>query len=94
MVEVPDIRDYQPGDPLFDDAEYVFHFAGIGDIVPSIERPMDYMAANVQGTVRVLEGARHAGVRKFVYAASSSCYGLAATPTAKIIRSRRNIPMR
>ena len=36
---------------------------------------------NVQGTVRVLECARHAAVRKLVYAASSSCYGLAATPT-------------
>ena len=59
----------------------MFHFAGIGDIVPSIERPTEYMATNVQGTVRVLEAARAAGVRKFVYAASSSCYGLAATPT-------------
>src|SRR5207237_1713383 len=40
-----------------------------------------YMAANVQGTVHVLEAARHAGVRKVMYAASSSCYGLAAVPT-------------
>ena len=39
------------------------------------------MNTNVQGTVRVLEAARHARVRKFVYAASSSCYGIAATPT-------------
>ena len=62
-------------------ADYVLHFAGIGDIVPSIERPIEYMDTNVQGTVRVLECARHAGVRKFVYAASSSCYGLAAVPT-------------
>jgi UDP-glucose 4-epimerase len=76
-----DIRDYQPGAPLFQDVDYVFHFAGIGDIVPSIERPLQYMSANVQGTVHMLECARHAGVGKFVYAASSSCYGLAATPT-------------
>ena len=41
---------------------YVFHFAGIGDIVPSIERPIEYMDVNVQGTVRVLECARAAGV--------------------------------
>jgi UDP-glucose 4-epimerase len=39
------------------------------------------MDVNVQGTVRVLECARAAKVEKFVYAASSSCYGLAATPT-------------
>jgi UDP-glucose 4-epimerase len=76
-----DIRSYQPGDKLFEDADYVFHFAGIGDIVPSIERPMEYMSVNVQGTVHMLECARAAGARKFVYAASSSCYGIAATPT-------------
>jgi UDP-glucose 4-epimerase len=76
-----DIRDLQPDSPVFADARSVFHFAGIGDIVPSIERPIDYMSVNVQGTVRLLEAARHAGVKKFVYAASSSCYGLADTPT-------------
>jgi UDP-glucose 4-epimerase len=49
--------------------------------VPSIERPVEYMSANVQGTVHMLECARRAGIRKFVYAASSSCYGLAQVPT-------------
>ena len=73
-----------PGDPLFAGRDFVFHFAGIGDIVPSIERPIEYMSTNVMGTVHVLEAARHAGVQKFVYAASSSCYGLAAElPTTR-----------
>jgi len=72
-----DIRTLAPGDSLFAGAKYVFHFAGIGDIVPSIDRPMDYMSTNVQGTVHVLEAARNAGVNKLVYAASSSCYGIA-----------------
>ncbi|GLS22703.1 NAD dependent epimerase/dehydratase [Labrys miyagiensis] len=76
-----DIRSLEPGNTLFEGARHVFHFAGIGDIVPSIERPLDYMDINVQGTVRVLECARAAKVGKLVYAASSSCYGLAATPT-------------
>ncbi len=76
-----DIRALAPDDKLFADARFVFHFAGIGDIVPSIERPAEYLSVNVQGTVHVLEAARHAGVRKVVYAASSSCYGLAAVPT-------------
>lgn len=76
-----DIRGYQPNDALFEGVDYVFHFAGIGDIVPSIEKPLEYMSANVQGTVHMLECARHAKVKKFVYAASSSCYGLAKTPT-------------
>jgi len=82
VAEWRDIRTLEPGDPLFDGATFVFHFAGIGDIVPSIERPLEYMSANVQGTVHVLEAARHAGtVKKMVYAASSSCYGLASVPT-------------
>ncbi len=80
-LEKRDVRDLQPGDALFRDARIVIHFAGIGDIVPSIERPAEYMSANVQGTVKVLECAREAKVQKFVYAASSSCYGLADTPT-------------
>jgi UDP-glucose 4-epimerase len=79
--EEVDIRDLEPDSTLFRGARYVLHFAGIGDIVPSIERPIEYMDTNVQGTVRVLECARHAKAAKFVYAASSSCYGLAATPT-------------
>jgi UDP-glucose 4-epimerase len=78
-----DIRRIDPTDPLFAGVRYVFHFAGIGDIVPSIERPTEYMDVNVQGTVRMLEGARYAGVDKFVYAASSSCYGLADVPTTE-----------
>ncbi len=80
-LEKRDIRGFAPDDALFRGAKYVIHFAGIGDIVPSIERPMEYMSANVQGTVHMLECARHAGVGKFVYAASSSCYGLAGVPT-------------
>lgn len=76
-----DIRVLKENSPIFTNARYVFHFAGIGDIVPSIEKPIDYMSTNIQGTVHVLECARFSGVEKFVYAASSSCYGLADTPT-------------
>lgn len=76
-----DIRSVNPDDALFSDVTYIFHFAGIGDIVPSIDRPIDYMDVNVMGTVRMLEGARHAKAKKFVYAASSTCYGLAHVPT-------------
>jgi UDP-glucose 4-epimerase len=80
-VEEADIRNLEPESKLFSGTSFIFHFAGIGDIVPSIERPIDYMDTNVQGTVHVLECARHARVEKLVYAASSSCYGLAPTPT-------------
>jgi UDP-glucose 4-epimerase len=76
-----DVCALEANSAIFAGARYVFHLAGIGDIVPSIEQPTQYMQTNVQGTVRVLECARQAGVEKLVYAASSSCYGLAAVPT-------------
>jgi UDP-glucose 4-epimerase len=82
-VDERDVRSLAPNDSACADGRYVFHFAGIGDIVPSIERPIDYMSTNVLGTVHVLEAARHAGAQKFVYAASSSCYGLAPVPTTE-----------
>ena len=66
---------------IFNDVDYIFHFAGIGDIVPSIEDPYKYFHTNLSGTLKVLENARNSQIKKFVYAASSSCYGLAATPT-------------
>lgn len=61
--------------------DYIFHFAGIGDIVPSIQKPYDYFNTNIMGTVNMLQLARRYNVKKFVYAASSSCYGIAKTPT-------------
>ena len=74
---VTDMCELPPESPLFRGVDYVFHFGGIGDIVPSIERPLDYMRSNVSGTLAVLEASRRARVRKLIYAASSSCYGLA-----------------
>lgn len=62
--------------PYFDSIDWVFHLAALADIVPSIQQPLAYHKANVDGTIAVLEAARSAGVRRFVYAASSSCYGI------------------
>jgi UDP-glucose 4-epimerase len=81
QAEFVDIRSLTPQSRIFSGVDVVFHFAGIGDIVPSIDKPAEYMSVNVQGTVAVLEAVRHARVRRFIYAASSSCYGLAAVPT-------------
>jgi len=78
-----DVRNVEPSSSIFSGADFCFHLAGLGEIVPSIDTPTRYMDINVQGTIRILEAARYAQTKKFVYAASSSCYGLAATPTAE-----------
>lgn len=71
-----DICKIKNNEKFFKNVDYVFHFAGIGDIVPSIEKPSNYINTNVIGTVKVLEAARKNKIKKFVYAASASCYGL------------------
>ena len=88
-----DMCSLTPDSHLFRGVDHVFHFGGIGDIVPSIERPLEYMRANVNGTLAVLEASRHAGVGKVVYAASSSCYGLATElPTTEHAPIRPEYP--
>ena len=57
-------------------AERVFHLAACADIVPSIQQPTAYFRANVDGTFAVLEAARAHRVKRLVYVASSSCYGI------------------
>ena len=64
--------------------DWVFHLAGLADIVPSIENPSLYFDMNVNGTLHVLECAREADVGRFLYAASSSSYGIPENyPTAE-----------
>lgn len=56
--------------------DWVFHLAALADIVPSIQQPDPYFRANVIGTFNLLQACTVAGVNRFVYAASSSCYGI------------------
>ena len=62
-------------DRYFKGADYVFHLAGLAEIIPSIKNPKKYFVNNVLGTVNVLEAAKKVKIKKFIYAASSSCYG-------------------
>lgn len=55
--------------------DWIFHFAGLAAIPPSMEWPARYMAVNVQGTANILTAAKLAGARRFIYAASGTCYG-------------------
>ncbi|HLC98718.1 MAG TPA: SDR family oxidoreductase [Candidatus Nanoarchaeia archaeon] len=63
-------------DSFFKGTDYVFHMAALADIVPSIENPVRYHEANVTATVRVLEACRKYSIKKIIYSASSSCYGI------------------
>lgn len=71
-----DIVDYPAMIKALEGSTFVFHLAALADIVPSIQEPLRYHHTNVNGTVSVLEAARKAGVKKFLYAASYSGYGL------------------
>jgi UDP-glucose 4-epimerase len=76
-----DINKIKKNSRHFKKAKYVFHLAGSGDIVPSIENPHLYAQNNIMGTINVLEACRYNNVKKIIYAASSSCYGIAKYPT-------------
>ena len=77
-VVTADIVDREQIASAFTGIDWVFHLAGIADIVPSIEQPDAYFQNNVVGTLNVLQCARDAGVKRLVYAASSSSYGIPA----------------
>jgi UDP-glucose 4-epimerase len=86
-----DIRDRAAIARAGEGAERVFHLAALADIVPSIQQPDAYFDTTVTGTFNVLQAARAGGAGRFVYAASSSCYGLAdvyPTPETAPIQPR------
>ncbi len=60
----------------FDGVDWVFHLASLADIVPSIQNPEGYFRSNVDATFYILEAARHSNIKRFIYSASSSCYGI------------------
>lgn len=93
VIEPADVADFERIRPILAGKDWVFHLAGLADIVPSIQRPLDYHAANVDGTLAVLEAARLGGVRRLLYAASSTCYGLPDTvPTPETSPIRPMFP--
>lgn len=71
-----DIRDYKKIVNYFKRIDNVFHLAALADIVPSIEKPNDYFTVNVSGTFNVLQASVKNNIKRFLYSASSSCYGI------------------
>lgn len=71
-----DIRDWQMLDGLRDDYDVIVHLAARAGVRPSIEQPRLYQEVNVAGTQNMLEFARTRDIRQFVFASSSSVYGV------------------
>lgn len=77
------ICDYQSTRKLYDDVDYVFHFAAEARIQPSILNPVKAATTNFVGTCTVLQCAREAGVKRVMYSSTSSAYGLKNEPPLK-----------
>ena len=71
-----DIKNLKKISKYFSNIDNVYHFAALADIVPSIENPSKYFDANVTGTMNVLTLSKKYKIKRFIYAASSSCYGI------------------
>ena len=67
--------DLRHGELPEENFEQIIHLAALGGVRPSMERPLDYLDTNLGATIRLLEHARHRGLRRFVFASSSSVYG-------------------
>ncbi len=71
-----DIRNHKDLLKIFKNTKCVFHLAAMSDVVPSITDPKNYLETNIIGTMNVLEAMRKNKVKRIIYAASSSCYGI------------------
>jgi len=74
LVEI-DLRDADRVAKACEGVDFIFHEGAIPSVPLSVKDPRTSHTANIDGTFNLLEGARHAGVRRVVYAASSSAYG-------------------
>ena len=71
------ITEYNKYQKYFRNVDYVLHLAALADIVPSINQPYKYFDNNVKGTLSIVKACKKYKIKKIIYAASSSCYGLA-----------------
>ncbi|MCA9543543.1 MAG: NAD-dependent epimerase/dehydratase family protein [Myxococcales bacterium] len=77
------IADPQAVDRAMAGVDFVLHEAALPSVPKSVERPVDTHEANITGTLQLLEGARRAGVKRLVYAGSSSAYGPNPAPVKR-----------
>jgi nucleoside-diphosphate-sugar epimerase len=86
-----DIRDQGVVERVMDGCEFVLHQAALPSVPRSIEYPVEYNDVNVHGTLNVLQAARKTGVKRVVFAASSSAYG--ETPTLPKVETMAPDPL-
>lgn len=92
-LRVADVADPVAMADAMKGVERVFHLAALADIVPSIQNPEGYFHSNVVGTFVTLQAARAAGIKRLVYVASSSCYGIPDSyPTPETAEIRPQYP--
>ena len=72
---IGDITDYKFIKNLFTEVDYVFHLAAESRLQPAIKNPIEAVYKNCVGTTTILQCAREAGVKRFVYSSTSSGYG-------------------
>jgi UDP-glucose 4-epimerase len=87
-----DINTVNFNNKAFKNVECVFHLAALADIVPSIENPLKYFNTNFNGTINILEIIRRNKIKKIVYAASSSCYGIPSFINNKVKKVSETFP--
>jgi UDP-glucose 4-epimerase len=78
-----DIRDYEKSRPLYTDVDYVFHLAAEARIQPSILNPIQTVSINSLGTCTVLQCAKEAGVKRFIFSSTSAIYGRNSSPNTE-----------
>jgi UDP-glucose 4-epimerase len=82
-----DICDYKNTRELYDEIDYVFHFAAMARIQRTIAHPIETVRVNAFGTSVVLECAREAGVKRVVFSSTSSAYGRNPVPNVETQQS-------
>ena len=80
---IGDITDYDFMKNCFKDVDYVFHLAAESRLQPAIKNPIEAVYKNCVGTTTILQCAREAGVKRFVYSSTSSGYGFNPSPNVE-----------
>src|SRR5258707_10459367 len=92
-VRVADVADPAAMEAAMKGVERVFHLAALADIVPSLQNPEGYFRSNAVGPFVTLQAPRAASARRFIYVASSSCYGIPDSyPTPETAEIRPQYP--